>query len=553
MPREKNKKRELKILLIIPKYADILNFNNKLENINYNYTFPLGLGYISSAMKKAGYPVTVLNLNHEKGTIHDLIHKHLDKEKYDIVATGHTGMGFSVVQKIVNSARVHSSNPKIILGGALITSEKELMFKTLNPDYAVYGEGEVSVVNLLKCIESNGDLSKVKGIMFYDADKKIIMTPPENAIKNIDKIPFPDFEALGFSDYLDNQFTNTGYYQNYYDFPRPLPILASRSCPFQCTFCYHSIGRGYRERSMKNFIKEIKSMIKKYNINIICIYDDLFSAKKQRILDFCNEINKLNEKLPQKIKWTCQLSVSTVDDELLKIMKNAGCETISYGFESFSEDVLKSMNKPITPEQIDFALKTTLKHNIGVQANFIFGDPAETIETSRKTLEYWKENCKGQVNLGFIQPYPGSKIYERCFSKGIIKDKLDYIQNEMTTDAVINMTDSMTDKDIHDLEKEIKKLKSRYYNFIVPKSVTRQNKGYEVAVKCPFCSNTVTYGNYFLQNKFIYASIGLVCRNCNMRFNIVSPLVNLMKKTFLLPVIEKIYYRVKKFRYNAIK
>lgn len=540
-------KETFKILLIIPRYSGT-------ESANYDYAFPIGLGYISSVMKQAGYNVTVLNLNHQNGTITKILNEWMDKEKYDFIATGHNGMGFSIVKKITDVAKIHFTKPKIILGGALITSEKELMFKTIKPDYAIYGEGEATIIKLLKCIQNKGDLRKVKGILFVDNDGKIIVTSPQEPIKDINKIPFPDFEGLGFKEYLDNQSTNTVFYfQNYYDFPRTLPILASRSCPFRCTFCYHSIGTGYRERSINNVIEEVELMIKKYNINIIAIYDDLFSSRRERILEFCKRISKINEKLLEKIKWTCQLSVKNVDDELLKIMKASGCELISYGFESFSEKVLKSMCKPITPDQIDYAFKATLAAKIGIQANFIFGDPAETIETSNKTLNYWKNKCKGQVSLGFIQPYPGSEIYNRCISKGIIKDKIDYIKNGMTKNVIFNMTDLMTDKEIKALSKKIQKLGLKYYHFITPESVIKKGRKYEIIIKCPFCNEKTTYKNYFLQNRLIYATYGLVCRSCNMRFNVISPTLYLLKGISITPLLERMYFKINKIRMKSVR
>ena len=539
-------KKTLKILLIIPRYTGT-------EKVDYSYTFPLGLGYISSVMKQAGYDVTVLNLNHKNGTITDILNQWMSKEKYDVIATGHTGMGFSIVKKITDVARIHPSKPKIILGGALITSEKELMFKTLDPDYAVYGEGEITTIELLKCIQKKGDFRKINGILFKDTSGKVVVTNPREPVKDINKIPFPDFEGLGFKEYLNNQFTNTFYFYNHYDFPRTLPILASRSCPFRCTFCYHSIGTGYRERSIDNVMNEIELMIEKYNINTITIYDDLFSARRERILEFCERIRKINEKLLQKIKWTCQLSVKNIDEKLLNIMKEAGCEVISYGFESFSEEVLKSMRKPITPEQIDSAMKATMDAKIGIQANFIFGDPAETIETSRKTLEYWKNECKGQVSLVFIQPYPGSEIYNLCVKKGIIKDKIDYIKNEMNKNVIFNMTNSMTDREIETLFKSTQKLGLKYYKFIKPKSVIKKDGRYEVTIKCPFCSEKITYKNYFLQNRLVYATYGLVCRSCHMRFNVISPLLYLLKEMSITPLLERIYFKINKIRMKFVR
>jgi len=543
----KNKKQSnLKILLVIPRY-------NGFESADYSYIFPLGLGYISSVMKQAGYDVTILNLNHQNGTITDILNRWLDKEKYDIVATGHTGMGFSIIKKIKDVSRIHSSKPKIIIGGALITSEKELMFKTIEPDYAVYGEGEVTIVELLKCIEHKGDFGKVDGIIFKDEKGKMVITNQREPIKEINKIPFPDFEGLGYKEFLEHQFTNSWYYYNYYDFPRPLPILASRSCPYQCTFCYHSMGTKYRERTIDNVMEEIEFMIKKYNINTLIIYDDLFSANKERIFEFCRRMKKINDKRKQKIIWMCQISVLNVDDKMLRTLKESGCEILSYGFESFSEEVLKSMRKPITPKQIDHAFKSTIRAKINVQANFIFGDPAETVETSNRTLEYWKRECKGQVAILFIQPYPGSAIFNGCVKRGIIKNKLDYIKNHMNKNVVYNMTNSMTDKEINTLFKKMQKLGLKYHKFVTPTNIVKKNRRYEVTVKCPFCKETTTYKNYFLQNQFIYATYGLICRSCNMHFNVISPLLNVFKKLSITPMMERVYFRINKFRMKFVR
>ena len=170
-------------------------------------------------------------------------------------------------------------------------------------------------------------------------------------------------------------------------------------------------------------MNEIKGAIKKYDINALLIYDDLFSIDKKRLYDFCDEIKKEFQHTKKPFFWGCQLSVLNVNEEMLAKLKDSGCKVVSYGFESISDDVLKSMKKPITAEKIDNALKLTLKQGLAIQANFIFGDIAETKSTAYETLNYWKKNCLGQISLDFIQPYPGSEIYKHCLRKGIIKNK----------------------------------------------------------------------------------------------------------------------------------
>lgn len=517
MLREKEiKMKNMKILLIMPRY----NLTNKA---NYEYFFPLGLGYVSSVLKKVKYDVDCLNLNHLNGKIEYLVDNALNKRDYDFVCTGHVGIGYAIIEKIVKTTRNHKSKPKIILGGALITSEPELMFNSLKPDFAVLGEGEKTIIELLKCLEKKRNLKKINGICFRDKDGNIFFTKPREPIKNIDLLPLPDFEGFGFEEKLKNESNNSNIY-NITDYPRIYSILTSRSCPFQCTFCYHSIGSKYRTRSIDNVMEELRTAVPKYKINVIEIIDDLFSIDKKRLEEFCKKIKKLIDELSWECTWNCQLSVKTVDKKTLKLLKDSKCHAISFGFESYSQIVLKSMRKPITPQQIDKALKLSMEVGLGVQGSFIFGDVAETKETAYETLNYWKKNCKGQIKLGFIQPYPGSEIYKNCIKKGIIKDKLYFIKNKISHTNWLNMTNNMTNQEILQLKKDILEARRRYSYYIVPYKIKKiGKKKYDLLVKCPYCKETINYKNCFLDNKFHY-NMYVSCRNCHMRFFIVSSL-----------------------------
>jgi transcription elongation factor Elf1 len=289
-----------------------------------------------------------------------------------------------------------------------------------------------------------------------------------------------------------------------------------------CTFCYHSLGEKYRQRSVDKVIEEIKSAIEKWKINGIDIYDDLLSLDKVRLLDFCTKIKKIIKETPWEVKWTCQLSVISVNKELLIALKEAGCNVISFGFESYSPKVLKSMRKPITPGQINNAINLCREVNIGIQGNFIFGDTAETKETAEVTLDYWKKNGKGQILLGFIQPYPGSAIYKKCVEKGIIKDKLDFIKNKISHTNWINMTDKMTDEEILHLKKQILDYRRKYAYYLIPEKIEKIGKQrYNLSKLCPFCNSNQVYQNCSISNKSYYAKFKS-CRNCHVRFFLVS-------------------------------
>jgi len=506
----------MKILLVIPRYG-------LTTKKNYGYSFPIGLGYISSVLKQANHEVDCLNLNHLEGITEKLIREQLNKKKYDIVCSGHLGIGYAIIEKITKASRNHPSKPKIILGGALITSEPKLMLQSLKPDFIVIGEGEITILELLKELQKNkSNFSKIKGIGYVNKNKELIFTKPRELISDLDSLPLPDFTGFGFEEKLDNSGNED--IGRAFDYPRAYPILCSRGCPFHCTFCYHSLGDKYRTRTIEDVIKEIEIAIKKYKINGIFIYDDLFSLNKERLYDFCKKIKKLIKKTPWDIKWTCQFSVLHADKKTLKMLKDSGCYVVGFGFESYSQKILQSMRKPITPKQIDNAIKASKEAGITIQGNFILGDIEETKETAYTTLNYWKKTCESQIRIGFIQPYPGSEVYNHCIRKGIIKDKLDFIKNHMAHTNFINMTNHMTDKEFLQLKKDTLNAIREQTKQIIPLKVERIRKNrYNLKVKCPFCNQTLIYKNFFFRNRFFYR-VNAPCRRCDKRIFIVSRL-----------------------------
>jgi len=522
--------KDTKILVVVPKYLTraIPHFAMKA---NYNYFFPLGLGYISSVMKKEGYDVDCLNLNHHEGTIEKIMNKFLDKKSYDFACTGNNALGYNITEIIANCVHEHDTKPSFILGGPIITSEPELVFNELKPDFGIIGEGERTIIELLEHLEKNKrDFKKVKGIVYKDENGKAVFTGKREPIENIDSLPWPDFEGFEFEKQLDNLHSNYHYSTHIFDYPRVYPILGSRGCPFNCTFCYHYDR--YRQRSIDNVMEELTTMVKKYKINVILPYDECLSANRERLYELCRRIKKLREEISWDLKWCPQLTVHNIDKESIKVLKDSGVDTISYGFESYSPIVLKSMRKPITPELINRTFHETINAGIGIQANLIFGDVAETKETAKETLDWWKKNCKGQIGMGFIQPYPGSEIYNYCLKKGIIKDKLNFIKNEISQGHWFNMTEKMSDEEIKQLKKEILDLTSEYCEFVRPISITKTKPNiYEFRVKCPFCSEINDYKNCFIKNIWSYGFY-MVCRHCHMRFFIVSFIQKLAYKHY---------------------
>lgn len=508
------------ILFIVPK----LSFADLSNKKSYCYAFPIGLGYILAVLKKGGHNVDCINLNHYDGKIEDLVTKALDKKDYDFVCTGHTGIGFLIVEKILNAIDKHSSKPKTIVGGPLISTEARFMAQNLKFDYGVRFEGEETVIELLNYLRDNKPLGEVKGLVYRDADK-VIINESRPSIKNLDELPYPDFEAMGYREKLENVSSIDDLYGTT-DYPRSYAIIGSRGCPFHCTFCFRTVGDLYRVRSIENIIGELSYAIDEFRINSFNLHDDLFSAKKSRLKEFCEAIKKLSKEKDVELKWVCSLWVSTMDDEILRSLKDAGCTCVGLGFESYSPIVLKSMKKNINPEQIDNALRLCMKYKMPIVGNFIFGDVAETKETAKVTLDYYKNYCKDQIKPFFIHPYPGSEIYNHCFEKGILKDKLDFFKTKIYRTFFLNMTDKMTDEEFNELKKEVYDIKIKYGKYIIPFRITKnpnKKKNYNAHVKCPYCNEVSLYKNLYFPSRSIYR-VHIHCRNCGMRYHLVSRL-----------------------------
>lgn len=515
----------MNLLLVVPRL-----FNSK--GVNYNYAFPLGLAYISAVLKQAGHDVDCLNMNHYNGTAEELIGKYLRSGKrYDHVLTGGLSNDYNELKEVVDAVR--SSDPKagVIMGGAIISSEPELMFNALKIDYAVMGEGEETICELIDCLGTKGDVKDVAGIAYRSSSGKFVCTKGRENIKDLESIPWPDLEGFEFEKYLGHMHPSDVNWYDLFDHPRVYPIICSRSCPFMCTFCFHPLGRKYRQRSVDSVMEELSDRIKRYRINIIDMHDDLFTNNRVWLDEFCRRIKTFLKELQWECKWFCQMRVQDVDDDILNVMKDAGCIMISYGFESYSPTVLKSMKKHITPQQIDHAIRTTLKHNISIQGNFIFGDVAETPATAKETLDYYRKNADAGISLFFVAPLPGSELYEYCVKHGIIKDRLDFIADHI--DDVFNMSATMTEREHRKMWFDVVRARSLYRVRAKRWSSEKMPDGTStVRAECPHCRAKNEYRNYLLPSGRSFMQM-MYCRSCRYRFYIATLLFVFSERLFM--------------------
>jgi hypothetical protein len=259
-------------------------------------------------------------------------------------------------------------------------------------------------------------------------------------------------------------------------------------------------------------------LIEKYNVNMVLVLDELFSIRKGRIYDFCERMKKYS------LKWTVQLRVDRIDAQMLTTLKDAGCFLISYGLESASEHILKSMKKHITLSQIEKALQLTHDRGIAIQGNFIFGDKEETWKTANDTLRWWRTHRTYQVNLTRVCAYPGTELYKHAMDTGAIKDRVGFLEKGCPPVNATKMHDDEYDELIALLS---------LYNRTNPvpaqvRSCSQEGKDiykgklYSIEVRCPHCRKTVKYRNLHGScNKMFKLGCRLRCRECNKQMDIL--------------------------------
>jgi radical SAM superfamily enzyme YgiQ (UPF0313 family) len=396
----------MKILFINPLISKVPNPTPLEELIEKEDPLPpLGILYLAGYLEKyTNYQIKTLDCRIEK-LDHSQLKEVIIKENPDII--GITTMSFALPDVVTIVQLIKRVNPKIktILGGPHVHIYPEETMLTKEVDYCVLGEGEKPLKELLNNIDNVKTLYRVKGIVFRDGDK-IINTGPPPFIQNLDSLPFPARHLLPYKKYtsvLAKKFPVT-------------TMITSRGCPFKCLFCDRPhMGNVFRARSAKNVVDEMEEC-KKMGIEEIFIYDDTFSVDRQRVLDICLEIQK--RKLD--IAWDVRTRVNTVDEEMLKSMKKAGCQRIHYGVEAGTEKILKVLRKGITLKQAEKAFYWTKKTKIQTLAYFMIGSPTETKEDIIQTIKFAKKLKPDYVSFGILSPYPATDLYKMGLEEKIL-------------------------------------------------------------------------------------------------------------------------------------
>jgi len=367
-------------------------------------TPPLGLGYLASVLRENGFKVQIVDNLVEKLTLDKLIKKIKNSQIVGITSTTPT---FKSALRYARVVKERLPNAFVILGGVHATFMPYEALRHECVDAVCVGEGEQTIVEVAERVEEGKSLEGVKGLIYRDG-LTVVENEKRGFIENLDSLPFPAFDLMPL-----DKYTILGRKLEQF------PMITSRGCPFGCRYCSSSLflGRKFRARSAKNVVDEMEWLNKKFGAKHIAFGDDTFTFNKKRVFEICDEITRKG----LDVEWSCSSRVDTINYELLKKMREAGCVAIYYGVESANQETLnRYYRKRIKLENVKRALNLTKKVGITTICSFIIGAPFETKEDIKNTLKFAIKLNPDYAQFSILTPYPGTEIYEEAKSKNLI-------------------------------------------------------------------------------------------------------------------------------------
>jgi len=354
----------------------------------------IGLAYLAAVLEKNGHEVTVIDC---PASEIDLIQLKIKLSSAEPKLIGITSMTPTIQSAIQSAYAAKETCPDalVVLGGPHATfMDEQVLSEEKSIDIVVRGEGEQTLLDLTQNVSNHKKLNKIEGIT-YRNNGNIVRTSNRAYIQNLDELPRPAYKYFPLEKYR--------LYGR-----RILPIITSRGCPSQCSFCTTSriFGKAFRARSPQNVVDELEWLRDVHGADAFSFYDDTFTLDKTRALKICEEMK--NRKIG--IPWDCQTRVSTVSKELLSKMREANCQQVFFGVESGCQKILDAVNKGTTVEQNKAAIKMAKKAGLFVAVSVMVGYPGETPEMLKQTIDLVRNTEPDDAYICVATPYPGTEL-----------------------------------------------------------------------------------------------------------------------------------------------
>jgi len=368
--------------------------------------FPLGLLYLAATAREAGYTVSIFDaMFHEDDQ--ELVAT-LEEMQPRVVGISVLATVRSAALRLAELAHCHGA--AVVIGGADPTGRPESYLRhqangSLPVDVVVVGEGEQTLLQLLPVLldgnQNRERLRKIDGLAFLDTDGQLVSTADRQHCTDLDSLSLPARDLIDIEDYRQAWHGQHGYFS--------LSIIATRGCPYGCKWCQKSVfGRSFRPRPPEAVAEEMRIIKKEYHPDQLRIVDDVMGIDRKWVRAWHDAVLARDAVIP----FECLSRVDLMDEELVRLLQEAGCIRIAFGAESGSQKVLDAMNKGTRVEQIRRAADLCRHAGIEIYFYIMLGYPGEEWADIRKTVDLLKETRPDQFSSTIAYPLPSTEFFE---------------------------------------------------------------------------------------------------------------------------------------------
>jgi radical SAM superfamily enzyme YgiQ (UPF0313 family) len=381
---------------------------------------PIGLGYLAAVLRQSGETVRIFDFR--AGRYDETRFKNeLFEFAPDVVGISSLSFHVQPTFEIARMAKETSATCHVVAGGPHASGLPEHCLSSPWIDTVVIGEGERTFLELMDALRGRRELGGIKGLG-YKNDCGIQLNPPREFEEDVDAIPYPAFDLFDLEKYYDRPDPH-GMVPRH---KRYMPILTSRGCPFRCTYCHRTLGKGFRPRSPENVVGEMELLYHRHGIREFHIEDDVFNLKIDRakqILDLM-----LRKKLRVSIQLPNGVRVDCIDKELAQLFRKAGVFMTAVGVESGSSEVLRAMKKGLQLDKVERGIRLLKDCGILVWGYFMIGFPGETRAQMEATTGLACRLPLHFASFSIVTPFPGTELFDAI--KGQI-DKTEYFEGPL--------------------------------------------------------------------------------------------------------------------------
>ncbi len=427
------------------------------------FTPPLGLAYVAGTLREGGHDVTfidgvgeALDSRHEAENdcfLYGLsLEQIVQKIPLDTDVVG-VACGFSfewpTCRTLIGLIRGGFPDVLLIGGGEHITAVPEQSMRESALEIGVLGEGEETALELVNAFAAgNMDKASIEGIVYKEEHGNVVSTKRRARKRDIDNIPLPAWDLTPINNYLERGF---GFGV---DRGRSMPLMASRGCPYQCTFCSNPTMWTTRwiARDPDLLLDEIEDYQNIYGAVNFDFYDLTAIVKKNWIVEFCRKIKE------RDLTFTWQLPSGTrseaIDQEVAGLLYRSGCRNLSYSPESGSPAVLARIKKKITTDSVIDSIASSFAQGMNVKTNIIFGFPGETLKEVFESYRFIaRMGVAGayDISVWAFSPYPGSELFQQLhIDKGFAMDDAYYDSLRSYADAsrTVSYSENFSDRQL---------------------------------------------------------------------------------------------------------